>query len=211
MKKEIVVVALALFANLSFASHWTDYAEFEIDATNAIANISVLISDSYTNRLHLCKSELSPTNEMSSAALLLLALSDDAKSIHVKEFIGNTNCLRRVSWFLTCPVQKRTLWQKICAITILSTGNKEPSVAAEYFNIAANTLQQWDALGNCFSGGELYSAITQYFGAPELNVRSCLIFAMAVSAKKAGMAQQFDSCANQLPAVTRDFLSKDDW
>ena len=206
-----MLVALSLFANLSFASHWTDYAEFEIDATNAIANISVLISDSYANRLHRCRSELSPTNEMSSAALLLLAVSDDAKSIHIKEFIGNTNCLCRVAWFLTCPVQKRTLWQKICAITILSTGNKKPSVAAEYFNIAANTLQQWDALGNCFSGGELYSAIAQYFGAPELNVRSCLIFAMAVSAKKAGMAQQFDSCANQLPAVTRDFLSKDDW
>ena len=211
MKKQIVLVVFMLFANLSFANIWADYAEFVRDATNAIANISVLISDSYTNRLHLCRRELSPTNEMSSAALLLLAFSDDAKSTHDKELIGNTNCLQRVTWFLTCPVQKRTLWQKICAITILSTGNKDTSVAAEYFNIAANTLHHWDSLGNCFSGGELYSAIAQYFGASELDVRSCLIFAMAVSAKKAGMSQQFDRYASQLPAETQDFLSKDNW
>ena len=211
MKKEIVIVVLALFANLSFANQWTNYAEFEADATNAIANISVLISDSYTNRLHLCRSELDPTNEISSAALLLLALSDDAKSNHVEKFIGNTNCLCRVAWFLTRSVRERTLWQKICAITILSTGNKDSTAAAEYFNIAASTLQQWDSLGSCFSGGELYSAIAEYFGASELNPRTCLIFAMAVSAKKAGMTQQFNYYCSLLPLETRTFLAKENW
>ena len=209
MKREIVIVVPALFANLAFACQWADYAEFEADATNAIANISVLISDSYTNRLHLCRSELASTNEISSAALLLLAISDDAKSNHVEEFIGNTNCLCRAAWFTTCPVQERTLWQKICAITILSTGNEDPTVAAEYFNIAAITLQQWDSLGNCFSGGELYSAIAQYFGASELNPRTCLIYAIAVSAKKAGMTQQFNYYSSLLPLETQSFLTKE--
>ena len=211
MKKGPIMVVLALFANLAFANQWADYAEFEVDATNAIANISVLISDSYTNRLHLCRGELEPTNEMSSAALLLLALSDDAKSNHVEEFIGNTNCLCSVSWFLTSPVQERTLWQKICAITILSTGNKDPTVAAGYFNIAVSTLQQWDALGNCFQGGVLYQAIARYFGASELNPRMCLIFAAAVSAKKSGMAQQFNYYSSLLPLETRAFLTNEIW
>ncbi len=211
MKKEIGIVTFVAFANLASANQWADYAEFEVDATNAIANISVLISDSYTNRLHLCRSELGPTNEISSAALLLLALSDDAKSNHVEDFIGNTNWLGSVAWFLTCPVQDRTLWQKICAITILSTGNKDPTVASEYFNIAVSTLQQWDALGNCFQGGVLYQAIAQYFGSSELNPRMCLIFAAAVSAKKSGMTQQFNHYSSLLPSETRAFLANEIW
>ena len=211
MKKEIVIVVLALFANLSFANQWTNYAEFEADATNAIANISVLISDSYTNRLHLCRSELDPTNEISSAALLLLALSDDAKSNHVKEFVGNTNCQCRAAWFLTYSAQERTLWQKICAIAILSTSNKDSTVAVEYFNIASSTLHQWDSLGGCYTGGELYSAIAQYFGSSELNPRDSLIFAMAVSAKKAGMKQQSKYYCSLLPLETQAFLTKEIW
>lgn len=204
-----VLIIIALVTGQAVATQWSNYAEFEADATNAIANIDILMSDSYTNRLHLCRAELAPTNEISSAALLMMALVDDAKSNRVVEFIGSTNCLSRVTWFLDSPVQERTLWQKICAITILATGNKDSAVAAGHFNIAVNTLQQWDSLGNCFSGGELYSAIARYFGAPELSPRTCLIFAIAVLAKKAGMAYQFDSYSNLLPTETREFLIMD--
>ena len=119
--------------------------------------------------------------------------------------VGNTNCLCRVAWFLTCHNQERTLWQKICAITMLSTGNKN-ATAAEYFNVATNTLQYWDAHTNCFSGGELYQSIARYFGASELNSRICLVFAAAISAKKAGMTQQFSYYSGSLPLETRKFL-----
>lgn len=210
MKRSFWFFIVAI-ANQVLASQWAGYAEFESDATNAIANISVLTSDSYTNQLHLCRNELDSTNEVSSSALLMLALSDDAKSNHIEDFVGNTNCLCRVAWFLTCPNQERTIWQKICAITMLSTGNKNATVAAEYFNVANNTLQYWDAHPNCFSGGELYRSIAQYFGASELNPRMCLVFAAAVSAKKAGMAQQFSYYSSLLPLETREFLTKENW
>ena len=202
---------IVAIANQVLASQWAGYAEFESDATNAIANISFLTSDSYTNQLHLCRSELDSTNEVSSAALLMLALSDDAKSNHVEGFVGNTNCLCRITWFLTCPNQERTLWQKICGITMLSTGNKNATVAAECFNVATNALQYWDTHENCFSGGELYQAIARYFCASELNPRMCLVFAAAVSAKKAGMMQQFSCYSSSLPLETREFLDKENW
>lgn len=210
MKRSLWFFVVAI-PNLVLASQWAGYAEFESDATNAIANISILMSDSYTNQLCLCRSELDSTNEVSSAALLMLALSDDAKSNHVEEFAGNTNCLCRVTWFLTCPNQERTLWQKTCAITMLSTGNKNAAVAAEYFNVATNALQYWDTHENCFSGGELYQSLARYFGAPELNSRMCLVFAVAVSAKKAGMMQQFNYYSSLLPLETREFLVKENW
>jgi hypothetical protein len=93
---------------------------------------------------------------------------------------------------------------------MLSTGNKN-ATAAEYYNVATNTLQYWDAHTNCFSGGELYQSIARYFGASELNPRTCLIFAMAVSAKKAGMMQQFNYYCSLLPLETRTFLAKEYW
>lgn len=202
---------IVAIAHQILASQWADYAEFEDDAINAIANINILISDSYTNQLGLCRSELNPTNEVSSVALLMLALSDDAKSNHIEEFAGNTNCLCRVTWFLTHPNQERTLWQKTCAITMLSTGNKNTAVAAEYFIVATNALQYLDAHENCFSGGVLYQSIARYFGAPELSSRMCLAFAAAVSAKKAGMMQQFNYYSGLLPLETRVFLTKENW
>ena len=209
--KKTLWLFIVMTATHLFAVQWASYAEFERDATNAIANINFLTSDSYTNQLHLCRSGVGSANEVSSAALLMLALSDDAKSNHVKEFVGNTNCLCRVGWFLTCPNMERTLWQKICAITMLSTDNKNATIAAEYFNVATNTLQYWDAHENCFSGGELYKAISRYFGASELTPRTCLIFAAAVSAKKAGKVQQFNHYSSLLPLETREFLSKENW
>ena len=151
------------------------------------------------------------TNEMASSALLILAMSDDAKSNHVTEFTGNTNALCRVAWFLDCPAWQRTLWQKICAITMLSTANRDATVARGYFVVATKTLRQWDALGDCFSGGGLYRAIARYFGASELTPRQCLIFAAAISAEKAGMKQQFDYYSSLLPVETRAFLTKERW
>ena len=210
MKKSLWFLIVAI-ANQVLASQWAGYAEFESDATNAIENISVLMSDSYTNQLHLCRSELDSTNEVSSAALLMLALSDDAKSSHVEDFVGNTNCLCRASWFLTCPNQERTLWQKTCAITMLATCNKNATLATEYFNVATNALQYLDSHENCYSGGELYQAIAQYFGTSELSPRMCLVFAAAVSAKKAGMTQQFSYYFSLLPLETREFLTKESW
>lgn len=209
--KRLLWFLIVAIADQVLASQWAGYTEFESDATNAIANISVLMSDSYTNQLHSCRSELDSTNEVSSAALLMLALSDDAKSNHIENFVGDTNCLCRVAWFLTCPNQERTLWQRICAITMLSTGNKNATVAAGYFNVATNALQYWDSHENCFSGGELYQAIAQYFGTSELSPRMCLVFAAAVSAKNAGMSQQFNHYSSLLPLETREFLTKESW
>ena len=206
-----LLLFLVLGGNQLFAVQWVDYDAFESDATNAMANVGILVSDGYTNRLHLCRGELEATNEMASAALLMLAMSDDAKSNHVKEFIGNTNALCRVAWFLDCPAWQRTLWQKICAITMLSTANRDATVARGYFVVAIKTLQQWDALGDCFSGGGLYRAIARYFGASELTPRQCLIFAAAISAEKAGMKQQFDYYSSLLPVETRAFLTKERW
>lgn len=210
MKRSLWFFIFAI-AGQVLANQWAGYAEFESDATNAIANINILMSDSYTNQLHLCRNELDSTNEVSSAALLMLALSDDAKSNHIEAFAGNTNCLGRVTWFLTCPNQERILWQKTCAITMLSTGNKNATVAEEYFNAATNALQYLDAHDNCFSGGELYQSIARYFGASELNLRMCLVFAVAVSAKKAGMTQQFNYYSSLLPLETQAFLTKENW
>lgn len=210
MKKSLLLFIVAI-ANQVLASQWASYAEFANDATNAIANINLLMSDSYSNQLHLCRSELDSTNEMASAALLMLALSDDAKSNHVEEFVSDTNCLCRIAWFLTCPNQERTLWQKICALTMLSTGNKNATIAAEYFNVTTNMLQYLDTHENCFSGDELYQAIARYFSASELNPRMCLVFAAAVSAKNAGMMQQFNYYSSLLPLETRAFLTKENW
>ena len=210
MRIQLGLIA-AVVVNQVFANQWVDYAEFECDATNAIENIGILMSDSYTNKLYLCRCELAPTNEMSSAALLMLALSDDAKSTHIEDFVGNTNALAKVSWFLTCPSHERTLWQRACAITMLSTANKNPMTAVEYFNVATNALQQWDANGNCFSGGALYQAIAGYFGAAELNPRMCLVFAAATSAKEAGMEQQFNYFSSLLPPEAHDFLTMESW
>lgn len=209
---KVLFLCLALAVNRAFAVQWVDYDAFEVDATNAIANIGILMSDDYTNRLHLCRGESDATNEMASAALLMLAMSDDAKSNCVKEFIGNTNALCRVVWFLeACPARPRILWQKICALTMLSTANGDAMVAREHFAVATNTLQQWDSFGNCFTGGELYRAIARYFGASELTPRQSLIFAAAISAEKAGLKQQFESYSSLLPVETRAFLAKEHW
>lgn len=210
MQKLLIFVTVVI-AHPIWASQWAGFEEFERDATNAIANINILISDSYTNRLHLCRDELGPSNEVSSAALLMLALSDDAKSNRVEEFVGNTNSLLKAAWFLQCPNQERVLWQKICAITMLSTGNNDPVAAVEYFNVSTNALQYWDSHKKCFSGGELYTAIARFFGASELNPRVCLIFATAVSAKNAGMTQQAEHYSSLLPLETREFLTKECW
>lgn len=208
---KVLFLFLALTVDLAFAVQWDDYDAFEADATNAILNVGILMSDGYTNRLHLCRGELVATNEMASAALLMLAMSDDAKSNCVREFIGNTNALCRIAWFLDCPASPRILWQKICAITMLSTANRDASIAREHFAVATKTLQQWDAFGNCFSGGELYKAIARYFGASELTPRQSLIFAAAISAEKAGLKQQFESYTSLLPVETRSFLEKERW
>lgn len=56
MKKVLFIVALT--AGQAFAIQRANYAEFEKDATNAIANIGVLASDSYAKRLHLCRNAL---------------------------------------------------------------------------------------------------------------------------------------------------------
>jgi sulfur relay (sulfurtransferase) DsrC/TusE family protein len=210
MKKYLLILVVVI-VNHVLADQWDSYAEFEVDATNAIANISFLMSDRYTNQLYLCRNEVDPTNEVSSAALLMLALSDDVKSNNVEELVGDTNSLSRVAWFLTCPNHKRTQWQKICAITMLSTSNKDVNVAEEYFNVATNALKYWDTHENCFSGGELYKSIARYFGSSELNPRMCLIFAATVSAKKAGMVPQYRHYLNLLPEETRNFVVKGDW
>lgn len=202
---------LAMAVGRAFAVQWTNYGAFATDATNALANVGILMSDGYTNRLHLCRSECGPTNEMSSAALLLLAMSDDARSNCGEGFIGSTNALGRVGWFLSCPVQSRTLWQKACAITMLSTANREPAIAREHFAAATQALQQWDARGDCFFGGALYVSIARYFGAAELTPRQCLIFSAAVSAKRAGMKREFDDYSSLQPIETREFLSTDCW
>ena len=192
----------------AFAAPWANYAEFEADAVKALANIDILMSADYTNRLVLCRSELNATNEMASAALLMLAISDDAKSNHVEEFVGNTNCQSRIGWFRDCPATERTLWQKACAVAMLSTGCRSPADALGLFHCATNTLYQWDASENCFSGGALYSSIARYFGASDLSPRGSLVFAAADSAKVAGLFQQFSNYANMLPAESREFLNK---
>ena len=210
MKKLLMLVMIVIDSPI-WASQWAGFEDFERDATNAIANISILISDAYTNRLHLCRDELSPSNEVSSAALLMLAICDDAKSNRIEEFVGNTNCQLRAAWFLQCPNHERIQWQKICAITMLSTANNDRDAAAEYFNVSMNALQYWDSHGNCFPGGELYKSVAKYFGTSELNPRMCLIFATAVAAKNAGMMQQFTYYSSLLPLETREFLMKESW
>lgn len=189
------------------ASQWTNYAAFEADATNALAHVDILMSPNYTNRLELCRGELDCTNEIASAALLMLAISDDAKSVRVEEFLGNTNYLNRIAWFMNCPVTERTLWQKSCAIVLLSTGNTNVENAREFFNCATNCLRQWDSSVSNYSGGGLYQSIAGYFGAQELSPRQCLIFAAADSAKTAGLSQEFDYYSNMLPSTSREFLN----
>ncbi len=197
-----------LISHLAFALPWANYAEFENAATNALSNMDVLMSADFTNQLTQCVNELNPTNEMASSALLMLAISDDAKSNNLEEFVGNTNSLARVSWFMTSSATERTLWHKACAVTMLSTGNADPVKAVDYFNCSTNTLHQWDSMPNCFSGGQLYLSIARHYGAAELSPRMCLVFAAADSAKTAGMVQQFNYYADMLPAETREFLCK---
>lgn len=48
-------------------------------------------------------------------------------------------------------------------------------------------------------------------GTSELNPRMCLIFAIAVAAKNAGMMQQFTYYSSLLPLETREFLMKESW
>lgn len=48
---------LAMAVGRAFAVQWANYGAFATDATNALANVGILMSDGYTNRLHLCRSE----------------------------------------------------------------------------------------------------------------------------------------------------------
>ncbi len=203
-----VCTSIILISHCVFALPWASYTEFETAATNALSNIDVLLSANFTNQLAQCINELNPTNELASSALLMLAISDDAKSNNLEEFVGNTNSQARVSWFMTSLATERTLWHKACAVTMLSTGNADPVKAVDYFNCATNTLHQWDSMPNCFSGGQLYLSIARHYGAAELSPRMCLVFAAADSAKTAGMVQQFNYYADMLPAETREFLCK---
>jgi len=205
MKK--ICFVFVMIARFAIANQWANYAAFEVDATNALSNIGMLMSDEFTNRLSLCRAELDPTNEMSSAALLLLAISDDAKSNNIEEFVGDTNSLVRVLWFLNYSATERTLWQKSCAMAMLSSGNTDPSIAAEYFSCATNILHQWDSMTNCFSGGVIYQNIARYCGVSELDARASLVFAAADSAKIAGMASEFSQYASMLPPETQIFLN----
>ena len=195
-----------MLAHCAFAVEWATYDAFEVDATNALANVEVLMSDEYTNRLTICRNELDQTNEIASAALLMSAISDDAKSTHCDLLIGDTNSLKRVSWFLATPATARTMWQKSCAIAMLASANDNPDVAVGYFNCATNALHMWDSMTNCFNGGGLYQRIAQTFGVSELDVRSSLIFAAADSAKTAGMTSAFYYFLGMLPMETREFL-----
>ncbi len=197
-----------MLAHFAFAVEWATYDAFEVDATNALANVEALMSDEYTNRLTICRNELNPTNEIASAALLMLAISDDAKSTHVDSLIGDTNSLKRVSWFLTSPATDRTMWQKSCAIAMLASANDNPMVAVVHFNCATNALHLWDSMANCFNGGVLYQRIAHNFGVPELDARLNLIFAAADSAKTAGMTSLFSYFVSLLPAETREFLMR---
>ena len=197
-----------MLAHFALAVEWATYDAFVVDATNAMANVAVLMSDEYTNRLIICRNELNPTNEIASAALLMLAISDDAKSTHVDSQVGDTNFLKRVSWFLTSPATDRTMWQKSCAIAMLASANDNPAAAVGYFNCATNALHIWDSMSSCFNGGELYRRIAQNFGVPELDARSNLIFAAADSAKTAGMTSLFNYFVSLLPAETREFLRR---
>ena len=205
---KMLLLPCSLLAHLSLADQWSSYEEFEADATNALANMEVLMSAEYTNRLSLCREELGPTNEMASAALLMLAISDDAKSIHMESFVGNTNALAKAAWLMNSTATGRTLWQKSCAIAMLATDNADSAAAVRYFCCATNALHQWDSTPNSFSGGDLSLSIARYFGAPELTPRSCLVFAAASSAKTAGMAQEFAAYANMLPIETQAFLTE---
>ena len=63
MKKYLLFIVVVI-VNHVLADQWDSYAEFEVDATNAIANISFLMSDRYTNQLYLCRNEVDPTNEV---------------------------------------------------------------------------------------------------------------------------------------------------
>ena len=205
-KVKILSFLCCMLVHYTFAIQWGSYADFETEATNALSNVEVLMSADYTNRLSCCRCELDPTNEMASAALLMLAISDDAKSNHIPELIGNTNWQRRITWFLNCPVTERTIWQRACALTMLSTSNTDQAKAVEYYNCATNTLQQWDSMSNCFTGGVFYLSIARYYNSSELSPRLCLVFSAADSAKKAGMIQQFNNFINMLPVETQEFL-----
>lgn len=205
MKKLKFLFFVALIYRSS-ACPWSDYAGFEISATNALEDVRVLMSSEYTNRLISCRRALAPTNAMASASLLILAISDCAKSIHDEEFVGILDCQTRLSWFVDSPVLADTLWQKSCAITMLSTENLNSDKALVYLNCATNALHSWDAMGNCFDGGTLYAAVARYFNATELNPRQCFEFAAADSARKAGLLHLFEHYVSLLPAESRDFL-----
>lgn len=203
-----IFVIFATLAYGAFAGQWIDYAEFEKDATNALDHVDILMSDEYVARLISCKNELSSTNEIATAALLLLAISDDAKSNHMEDFIGSTSSLSRISSFVTNMVTERTLWQKSCAIVMLATGNDDPAVAQKYFICATNAVSQWDEMSNCFDGGDLYRCIARYYGAPEMDARSSVVFAAADSAKTAGYIESFKFYLNMLSQESREFLSQ---
>ena len=128
--------------------------------------------------------------------------------ISLHSLIGDTNSLKRVSWFLTSPATDRTMWQKSCAVALLTSANDDPDIAVGHFNCATNALHMWDSMTNCFNGGVLYQRIAQSFGVPELDVRSNLIFAAADSAKTAGMTLLFNYFVSLLPAETREFLMR---
>ena len=203
--KRLAIVALLLACQAN-GLEWTSYAAFETDVTNAMAHVDILMSSDFTNRLSACGRELPLTNEMASAALLTLAVSDDARSNRLPELVGETNALTRVSPLLSLPVTQRNLWQKSCAIALLATENEDPLRARSYFNSATNAIHQWDATVNCYNGGALYQSIATHFGVSELTPRQSLVFAAAHAAKMAGLLTEYTYYKNLLPSETRSFL-----
>lgn len=201
-----LVMCAVMFSCCARGQLWTNYEAFEVDATNAMAHVDILMSSDFTNRLAACGRELPLTNEIASAALLTLAVCDDVKSDQVPDLIGDTNALTRVSSLLSIPTTQRNLWQKSCAIAMLATDNDNPIMARTYFNSATNALHQWDSTTNCYNGGALYQSFASHFGASELTPRQSLIFAAAQAAKTAGLLSQYTYYKNLLPAETRSFL-----
>lgn len=206
MKKLFVVLLISVFHIPALC--WDTYEMFVIDATNALEHGDFLVSDSYTNQLWQCQMQLHLTNEIGSASLLLLAISEQSKTDTVEGMVGNRDFVNRLLWFKTSVADDRTLWQKVCALTLLSTENRDSTMAHDYFSIATNVFSQWNASTNCFNGGILYEAIARHYGAPELSARQSLIFTAADAAKKAGLLPEFMFYRNMLPPETRNFLEE---
>lgn len=208
MKMKITMLLTALLPFFADARQWESYGAFEIDATKALNDVAQLTSPAFTNRLMQCIDEEGLTNEIGSAAQLLLAISEEAKSNNDEVMIGDTNALSRASMILDVASTGRNLWQKSCALTMLASANDDKLRAKEFFGAATNLLHQWDVSTNRYDGGVLYENVARHFKSAEMSPRDCLLFSAAVSALDAGMQSQYIRFLNLLPAETREFLDR---